>query len=154
MSKKRRRHSAEQIIKKLRDADAMLASGKSVGEVLQSLEVSEATLSRWRSQYGGMKSEEAKRLKSLEEKNARLTKIVADQVLDISMLVKKRCQDQYCSAQDLRMMFRSDSNCQFVMQRAFCGQAEVRGIESEARSAGSSGDEVLQGGSSPAGIAA
>jgi len=86
MSKKRRRHSAEQIIKKLRDADAMLASGKSVGEVLQSLEVSEATLSRWRSQYGGMKSEEAKRLKSLEEENARLKKIVADQVLDISML--------------------------------------------------------------------
>ncbi|GAA4422400.1 transposase [Bremerella cremea] len=86
MSKKRRRHSAEQIIKKLRDADAMLASGKSVGEVLQSLEISEATLSRWRSQYGGMKSEEAKRLKSLEEENARLKKIVADQALDISML--------------------------------------------------------------------
>ena len=86
MSKKRRRHSAEQIIKKLRDADAMLAAGKSVGEVLQSLEVSEATLSRWRSQYGGMKSEEAKRLKTLEEENNRLKKIVADQALDISML--------------------------------------------------------------------
>ena len=86
MSKKRRRHSAEQIIKKLRDADAMLAAGKSVGEVLQSLEISEATLSRWRSQYGGMKSEEAKRLKSLEEENNRLKKIVADQALDISML--------------------------------------------------------------------
>ena len=55
MSKKRRRHTPEQIIKKLRDADAMLAVGKSVGEVLQALEVSEATLSRWRSQYGGMK---------------------------------------------------------------------------------------------------
>ena len=52
--KKRRRHSPEQIVKKLRDADAMLAAGKSVGEVLQSLQVSEATLSRWRSQYGGM----------------------------------------------------------------------------------------------------
>lgn len=86
MSKKRRRHSAEQIIKKLRDADAMLAAGKSVGEVLQSLEISEATLSRWRSQYGGMKSEEAKRLKTLEEENNRLKKIVADQALDISML--------------------------------------------------------------------
>lgn len=86
MSKKRRRHSAEQIIKKLRDADAMLAAGKSVGEVLQALEVSEATLSRWRSQYGGMKSEEAKRLKSLEEENNRLKRIIADQALDISML--------------------------------------------------------------------
>ena len=86
MSKKRRRHTPEQIIKKLRDADAMLAVGKSVGEVLQALEVSEATLSRWRSQYGGMKSEEAKRLKTLEEENNRLKKIVADQALDISML--------------------------------------------------------------------
>ena len=86
MSKKRRRHTPEQIIKKLRDADAMLAAGKSVGEVLQALEVSEATLSRWRSQYGGMKSEEAKRLKTLEEENNRLKKIVADQALDISML--------------------------------------------------------------------
>ena len=86
MSKKRRRHSPEQIIKKLRDADSMLAAGKSLGEVLQSLEVSEATLSRWRAQYGGMKSEEAKRLKALEEENSRLKKIVADQTLDISML--------------------------------------------------------------------
>ena len=84
--KKRKRHSPEQIVKKLRDADAMLAAGKSVGEVLQKLEVSEATLSRWRSQYGGMKSEEAKRLKMLEEENNRLKKIVGDQALDIQML--------------------------------------------------------------------
>lgn len=84
--KKRKRHSPEQIVKKLRDADAMLAAGKSVGEVLQSLEVSEATLSRWRSQYGGMKSEEAKRLKTLEEENNRLKKIIGDQALDIQML--------------------------------------------------------------------
>lgn len=84
--KKRKRHSPEQIVKKLRDADAMLAAGKSVGEVLQSLEVSEATLSRWRIQYGGMKSEEAKRLKTLEEENNRLKKIIGDQALDIQML--------------------------------------------------------------------
>ena len=64
----------------------MLAADKSVGEVLQALEVSEAMLSRWRSQSGGMKSEEAKRLKALEEENNRLKKIVADQALDISML--------------------------------------------------------------------
>jgi transposase-like protein len=74
------------VVKKLRDTDAMLAAGKSVGEVLQVLEISEATLSRWRSQYGGMKSEEAKRLKSLEDENNRLKKIVADQALDIQML--------------------------------------------------------------------
>ena len=84
--KKRKRHSPEQIVKKLRDADALLAAGKSVGEVLQTLEVSEATLSRWRTQYGGMKSEEAKRLKLLEEENDRLKKIVGDQALDIQML--------------------------------------------------------------------
>ncbi len=84
--KKRKRHSPEQVVKKLRDADAMLAAGKSIGEVLQMLEVSEATLSRWRSQYGGMKSEEAKRLKMLGEENNRLKKIVGDQVLDIQML--------------------------------------------------------------------
>lgn len=86
MTRKRRRHSADQIVKKLRDADAMLAVGKSVGEVLQSLEISEPTLSRWRAQYGGMKSEEAKRLKQLEDENGRLKKLVADQALDIQML--------------------------------------------------------------------
>lgn len=86
MNKKRIRHSAEQIVKKLRDADAMLSAGKSVGEVLQSLGISEATLSRWRSQYGGMKSEEARRLKQLEDENGRLKKLVADQALDIQML--------------------------------------------------------------------
>jgi transposase-like protein len=86
MSKKRVRHSAEQIVKNLRDVDAMLASGKSVGEILQSLSISEATLSRWRSQYGGMKCEEAKRLKQLEDENNRLKKLVAEQALDIQML--------------------------------------------------------------------
>ena len=84
--KKGKRHSPEQIVKKLRDADAMLAAGKSLGEVLQALEVSESTLERWRAQYGGMKSEEAKRLKQLEEENQRLKKLVADQALDIQML--------------------------------------------------------------------
>lgn len=84
--KKRKRHTPEQIVKKLRDADAMLTAGKSVGEVLQALEVSEATLGRWRSQYGGMKSEEAKRLKTLEEENNRLKKIIGEQALDIQML--------------------------------------------------------------------
>ena len=84
--KKRKRHTPEQIVKKLRDADAMLAAGNSVGEVLQSLMVSVATLSSGRSQYGGMKSEEAKRLKTLEEENIRLNKIIGDQALDIQML--------------------------------------------------------------------
>ena len=65
--KRRKRHSPEQIVKKLRDADAMLSAGKDQAVVLQTLEVSESTLERWRKQYGGMKSEEAVRLKKLEE---------------------------------------------------------------------------------------
>jgi transposase-like protein len=84
--KKRKRHTPEQVIAKLREADAMLAGGASVGQVCQRLEVSEATLNRWRNQYGGMKAGEAKRLKELEQENARLKRIVADQALDITML--------------------------------------------------------------------
>lgn len=85
-SKKRKRHSPEQVIAKLREADAMLAAGSSVGQVCQRLGVSEQTLSRWRNQYGGMKSGEAKRLKELEVENARLKRLVADLSLDVSML--------------------------------------------------------------------
>lgn len=81
-----KRHSPEQIVRKLRDADAMLNAGKDLAAVLQALEVSESTYLRWRSQYGGMKGEEAKRLKTLEVENRRLKQIVADQALDIQML--------------------------------------------------------------------
>jgi putative transposase len=70
----------------LRDADAMLNAGKDLAAVLQTLEVSQSTFDRWRSQYGGMKAEEAKRLKELEDENRRLKHIVADQALDIQML--------------------------------------------------------------------
>jgi putative transposase len=82
----RKRHSPEQIIKKLREADTMLAAGKSIGQVVQILEVSEQTFHRWRNQYGGMKSEEARRLKQLEEENRRLKKVVADLTLDKDIL--------------------------------------------------------------------
>lgn len=84
--KKRRRHTPEQIVKKLRDAEAMLNSGKDLAAVLQSLEVSEATYHRWQNQYGGMKASEAKRLKELEDENRKLKEIVADKELDIKML--------------------------------------------------------------------
>ena len=86
MKKRTKRHNPEQIVKKLRDADAMLNAGKEMAVVLQALEVSESTYLRWRNQYGGMKSEEAKRLKQLDEENKRLKQIVADQALDIQML--------------------------------------------------------------------
>ena len=85
-TRRRKRHSPEQIVAKLRDADAMLNSGKDLAVVLQALEVSESTFERWRNQYGGMKSEEAKRLKELEDENRRLKRLVADQALDIQML--------------------------------------------------------------------
>jgi hypothetical protein len=81
-----KRHSPEQIVRKLRDAAAMLNAGKDEAAVLQVLEVSESTYLRWRNQYGGKKAEEAKRLKILEDENKRLKQIVADQALDIQML--------------------------------------------------------------------
>ena len=63
---KRRRHSPEQIVRKLREADRMLAEGTEVPEVTKALEVSEATYHRWRAQFGGMKADDVKRLKELE----------------------------------------------------------------------------------------
>ena len=83
---KRKRHDPEQVIKKLREADAMLASGKTIGQVCQALEVSEQTFHRWRNQYGGMKAGEAKRLKELEDQNKRLKKVVAELTLDKDIL--------------------------------------------------------------------
>jgi putative transposase len=83
---KGKKHSAEQIIKKLREADAMLASGKTIGQIAQTLEVSEQTFHRWRNQYGGMKAEEAKRLKELEDENKRLKKLLAEAELDKAIL--------------------------------------------------------------------
>jgi len=63
---KRRRHTPEQIIRKLREADRLLAEGKDIPEVAETLEVSEATHHRWRAQYGGLKSDDVRRLKKLE----------------------------------------------------------------------------------------
>ena len=83
---KRRRHTPEQIVRKLRTADALLAEGKDVAEVARALEVSEQTYHRWRNQYGGMKADDAKRLKELELENARLKKLLAEAELDKSML--------------------------------------------------------------------
>ena len=84
--KKRKRHGPAEIVKRLEDADRLLNSGKSLGEVLQVLEVSEATFHRWRAQYGGMKSAEARRLKELEIENARLKKLLAEAELEKAML--------------------------------------------------------------------
>ena len=86
MGHARRRHRPEQIIRKLREADRRLGEGMEVALVAKQLEVSAQTLQRWRAQYGGLKADDAKRLKELERENARLKKIVADQALDNAML--------------------------------------------------------------------
>jgi len=85
-TRRRKRHTPEQIVRKLRDADAMLNAGRDEAAVLQALEVSQTTYERWRRQYGGMKAEEAKRLKELELENRRLKQLVAEKDLDIQML--------------------------------------------------------------------
>ncbi len=83
---KRTRHTPEQVIRKLRDADRMLAEQKGVAEIAKELGVSENTYHRWRNQYGGMKADDVKRLKALERENASLKRIVANQALDIDGL--------------------------------------------------------------------
>jgi transposase-like protein len=82
----RRRHTPDQIVRKLREADRLLAEGAEVADVARHLEVSEATYHRWRNQYGGLKADDAKRLKQLEGENRRLKKIVADKELEIDAL--------------------------------------------------------------------
>lgn len=83
---KRKRHGPDQIISKLREADAMLGTGSSIGQVCQRLEICEQTFHRWRNQYGGMKANEAKHLKELEIENRRLKKAVADLIIDKQIL--------------------------------------------------------------------
>ena len=83
---RRRRHSPEQIIHKLREADRMMNDGASIGQVCQALEVSEATYHRWRHTFGGAKGEDMKQLKELEKENARLKRMVANLMLDKELL--------------------------------------------------------------------
>jgi putative transposase len=82
----RRRHTPEQIVRKLREAARLLGEGQELPEVIKQLEVSEATFHRWRQQYGGMKADDVKRLKELETENAKLKRIVADPVLEVAAL--------------------------------------------------------------------
>jgi len=79
---KGRRHTPEQVIRKLREAERLIGEGGTIPEAAKELGISEQTYHRWRNQYGGMKANDAKRLKELERENARLKRIVADQVLE------------------------------------------------------------------------
>jgi putative transposase len=83
---KRRRHTPEQIIRELREAERLQAEGADIASVARRLETAEQTFRRWRAHYGGMAAEDARRLKELEREHARLKRIVADQALDISAL--------------------------------------------------------------------
>jgi putative transposase len=83
---KRRRHTPEQIIRKLREAERLLGEGKTIPEAAKELGISENTYHRWRNQYGGMKADDAKRLKELERENATLKRIVADKELEVVAL--------------------------------------------------------------------
>jgi putative transposase len=83
---KRKRYSPEQIVKKLRKADRLLADGGSVAEAIVAIEVSQPTYHRWRKEYGSMNQSEARKMKELQKENARLKKIVAEQALDNAML--------------------------------------------------------------------
>lgn len=79
---KRRRHTPEQVVRKLREGDRLAAEGKDAAEQARHLEVSEATLHRWRSQFGGMKADDAVELRKLRKENDRLKRLVADKELE------------------------------------------------------------------------
>ena len=82
----KKRFSPEQIMAKLREAEVELAKGQKIGPICRKLAISEQTYYRWRREYGGLRVNQAKRLKQLERENTRLKKVVADQALDISIL--------------------------------------------------------------------
>jgi len=82
----RRRYSAEQIVDKLREAEVEISKGLTIGQVCKKLEIAEQTYYKWRRDYGGMRTDQAKRLKELEIENTRLKKLIADQALDNAIL--------------------------------------------------------------------
>ncbi len=82
----RKKHSADEIIRKLRQAEVLVGEGETMAQVCQKLEVTEQTYYRWRSTYGGMKGDDAKRLKELQQENARLKRAVADLTLNNQIL--------------------------------------------------------------------
>lgn len=82
----RQRHTAEEVIGKLREAEVLLSQGHSVGLVSRALAIREQTYCRWRTENGGLRTEQAQRLKALEQENIRLKKLVADLSFDNAML--------------------------------------------------------------------
>lgn len=91
---RQRRYKPEQIISKLREAEVLLSQGKAVGEAARQIGVSEQSYYRWRSEYGGMKSGQARKLKELERENARLKKAVAELTLD-KLILKEAAEGNF-----------------------------------------------------------
>ncbi len=83
---KRNRHTAEEIVNKLREADVLLSKGQTIAQACKQIGVTDQTYYRWRREFGGLKVDQAKRLKALEKENTRLKKVVADQALDMAIL--------------------------------------------------------------------
>ena len=84
----RKRHKREEIVAKLRQVDVLTAQGKSIAEAVKTIAVTETTYFRWRAEFGGMKSDQVKRLKELELENARLRRAVSDLTLDKLILTE------------------------------------------------------------------
>ena len=82
----KKRYSSEQIIRKLREAEVLIAKGQTAQEAARKIGITEQTYYRWRKEYGGMRTNHVRRLKELEKENSRLKKLVADQALDIQIL--------------------------------------------------------------------
>jgi putative transposase len=83
---KGKKYTAEQIVTKLREAEVLLAKGLALGEVCRQLEITDVTYYRWRKEYGGLRVDQAKRLKEIEAENSRLRKVIADLTIDNSIL--------------------------------------------------------------------
>jgi putative transposase len=82
----KKKHTAEQIVGKLREAELELARGRTIAEVVRKLGITDQTYYRWRKEYGGLRTDQARRMKEVERENARLKKLVADLSLDNAIL--------------------------------------------------------------------
>jgi transposase-like protein len=90
----RKRHTAEEIVSKLRQVDVLIAQGRTVAEAIRQIGVTEVTYYRWRNEYGGLKSDQVKRLKELERENARLRRAVSDLTLE-KLILKEAASGNY-----------------------------------------------------------
>ena len=90
----RKRHTAEEIVAKLRQVDVLTSQGRSVADAIRSIGVTEVTYYRWRQEFGGLKSDQVKRLKDLETENARLRKAISDLTLD-KLILQEAARGNY-----------------------------------------------------------